>query len=153
MEVTFLIFSFVTVAMFFSFMIYFILHSYYKILSYSGLLEDICEMCLFIAEILKNCTAVGYSSQCRPEGHYCVFLTRNGNLMHIHISLQSFSSPRSYFSSLSYKHMCIYIYKMLSSSKQISFQVIFFHLAQKCSFKKMQFQKTAQIGHDFSNNS
>ncbi len=31
------------------------------ILSYSWLLEDMREMCLFIAEILKNCTAVGYS--------------------------------------------------------------------------------------------
>lgn len=52
--------------------------------------------------------------QYRPEGKYCVFLTRNGNLMHIHISLQSFSSrnPRNYFSSLSYKYMCIYIKKV-----------------------------------------
>lgn len=35
--------------------------------------------------------------QFRPKGKYCVFLTRNSNLMHIQISLHTLNSPRNTF--------------------------------------------------------
>lgn len=56
-------------------MICMILDSYYMILSYSGLLEDMCEMCLFIAEVLKTVLllVIALSAiQYMPEGKYCM---------------------------------------------------------------------------------